>query len=80
MSFSIIVKEWTFLKENVLVESKREQTPGVNHIYGTEKGRRDLNKIIMSNYYAPSAVLDVGGTRMTSTQFLPWKYPQFVQI
>ena len=58
-----------------MVESKRALSPVVNRFYGTEKGRRDLKKIIMSNYYAPGAVLDVEGTRMTSTQFLPWKYP-----
>ena len=78
ISFSIIVKECTFLKENVLVESKRANPWSKPHLWNRERKKR--LKIIMSNYYAPGAVLDVGGTRMTSTQFLPWKYPQFVQI
>ena len=82
VSFRIIVKitEWTFLKENLLTESKREQILGVKHIYGTERERGALEKIILSNYYVPAVVLDCGGTKMTTTQILPWKHPQFVKI
>lgn len=80
VSIRVIVKitEWTFLKGNVLVESKREQILGINHIYGTERGRGILEKIILSNSYVPAIVLDGGGTKKTGAHILPWKYQQFV--
>lgn len=61
--------------------SKREQTPGVNHILWNREWKKRLKQnYYMSNYYVPRAVLDVGGTRMTSTQFPSWKYPQCVKM
>lgn len=54
-----------------MTESKREQILGVKHIYGRERERGVLEKIILSNYYVPAVVLDCGGTKMTSIQILP---------
>lgn len=73
--------EWTFLKENLLTESKREQILRVYDIYGTERGRGALEKmIIMSSYHRPVVVPNGGGTKMTGTQILLRKYPQFAQV
>lgn len=64
-----------------MTESKREQILRVYDIYGTERGRGALEKMmIMSSNHGLVVVPNDGGTKIIGTQMLPQKYPQFVQV